>query len=198
VPKLKRRTAVMVAVAGAVLVAGCVTAATWSGGGTSTQDVSYIDGSTSAVYYAVGHRKLAPDFTGTTLTGSTLHLGTYRDGEVLVLNFWGSWCVPCREETPMLAAMAAKDARDGARVRFLGVDEQDTPANALAFDQDFGVTYPSIDDSSAAITLDFEGVVPISSTPTTVIIDTSGRVAGTIFGQSSYAELSEMLKRVAQ
>lgn len=197
-PKLKRRTAVMVAVAGAVLVAGCVTAATWSSGGTSTQDVSYIDGSTSAVYYAVGHRKLAPDFAGTTLTGSTLHLSTYRDGEVLVLNFWGSWCVPCREETPMLAAMAAKDAKDGVRVRFLGVDEQETPANALAFDQDFGVTYPSINDSSAQVTLDFDGVVPISSTPTTLIIDPSGRVAGAIFGQSSYSELSEILKRVAQ
>jgi len=198
VPKLKRRTAVMVAVAGAVLVAGGVTVATWSSGGPSTQDASYIDGSTSAVYYAAGHRKLAPDFTGTTLTGGSLKLGTYRDDEVLVLNFWGSWCVPCREETPMLAAMAAKDAKDGVRVKFLGVDEQETPANALAFDQNFGVTYPSIDDSSAEITLDFDGVVPISSTPTTLVIDTSGRVAGAIFGQSSYSQLSEILKRVGQ
>ena len=86
-----------------------------------------------ALYYAAGHRKLAPDFTGTTLTGTELTLSKYRDGDVLVLNFWGSWCVPCREETPMLAAMAATDAKDGKKIKFLGVDEQDTPANAEAF-----------------------------------------------------------------
>lgn len=189
--RVKRRTAVISAVAGAVLLAAGIGAATWSGG-PSTKDVSYIGGSTSAVYYAAGHRKAAPDFSGTTLTGSTLKFGSYRDGKVLVLNFWGSWCVPCREETPMLAAMAAKYTN----VKFLGVDEQDTPANALAFDKSFGVEYPSINDSSAQITLVFGGVVPISSTPTTLVIDANGRVAGVIFGQASYAELSEILNRV--
>lgn len=196
--KLKRRTAVIVAVAGAVLVAGVLTAVTWSGGGTSTQDVSYIDGSTSALYYAAGHRKLAPDFTGTTLTGTELTLSKYRDGDVLVLNFWGSWCVPCREETPMLAAMAATDAKDGKKIKFLGVDEQDTPANAEAFDSNFGVQYPSINDSGAEITLDLSPVVAISGTPTTLVIDSSGRVAGAIFGESSYAELSALLDRITQ
>ncbi len=196
--KLKRRTAVIVAVAGAVLVAGVLTAVTWSGGGTSTQDVSYIDGSTSALYYAAGHRKLAPDFTGTTLTGTELTLSKYRDGDVLVLNFWGSWCVPCREETPMLAAMAATDAKDGKKIKFLGVDEQDTPANAEAFDSNFGVQYPSINDSGAEITLDLSPVVAISATPTTLVIDSSGRVAGAIFGGSSYAELSALLDRITQ
>jgi thiol-disulfide isomerase/thioredoxin len=198
VPKLKRRTAVIVAVAGAVLVAGGVAAVTWSGGNTSSQYASYVDGSTSAVYYAGGHRKLAPDFSGTTLTGSTLNAGTYRDGEVLVLNFWGSWCVPCREETPMLAATAAEDAKLGKKIKFLGVDEEDSPANALAFDQSYGVTYPSIDDAAGEVTLDFDGVVSISSTPTTLVIDNSGRVAGAIFGGSTYAELSAILKRVTQ
>jgi thiol-disulfide isomerase/thioredoxin len=196
--KLKRRTAVIVAVAGAVLVAGVLTAVTWSGGGTSTQDVSYIDGSTSALYYAAGHRKLAPDFTGTTLTGSELTLSKYRDGDVLVLNFWGSWCVPCREETPMLAAMAATDAKEGKKIKFLGADEQDTPANAEAFDSSFGVQYPSINDSGAEVTLDFSPVVPISATPTTLVIDSTGRVAGAIFGGSSYAELSALLDRITQ
>jgi thiol-disulfide isomerase/thioredoxin len=195
--KLKRRTAVIVAVAGAVLVAGVATAATWSGGGTSSQDVSYIDGSTSALYYAAGHRELAPDFTGTTLTGSQLTLSKYRDGDVLVLNFWGSWCVPCREEAPMLAATAAADAKEGKKIKFLGVDEQETPANAEAFDSTFGVTYPSINDSGAEVTLDFSSVVPISATPTTLVIDSSGRVAGAIFGESSYSELSALLDRIS-
>jgi len=190
--KVKRRTAVALAVAGAVLLAGGFTAATWSGGGGSTQEVSYIGGNTSAVYYAPGHRKLAPDFSGTTLTGAVLKASSYRDGKVLVLNFWGSWCSPCREETPMLAATAAKDTD----IKFLGVDEQDTPTNALAFDKSFGVEYPSINDSGAQVTLVFGSVVPISSTPTTLVIDSSGRVAGAIFGQASYSELSQILNRV--
>lgn len=190
--KVKRRTAVVSAVAGAVLLAAGIGAATWSGGGPSTKDASYIDGSTSAVYYAAGHRKLAPDFSGSTLTGGTLKFGSYRDGKILVLNFWGSWCAPCRAETPMLAAMAAKYTK----VKFLGVDEQDTPANALAFDKSFGVDYPSINDSGAQVTLVFDGTVAISSTPTTLVIDASGRVAGAIFGRASYPELSEILDRV--
>src|SRR2546430_8212178 len=55
-----------------------------------------------------------PIFTGTTLTGSKLSFSSYR-GKVVVLNFWGSWCVPCREEAPILAAVAAKYRPSGVR-----------------------------------------------------------------------------------
>jgi thiol-disulfide isomerase/thioredoxin len=194
VPSLtrKRRTVVLVAIAGVVLLAGGITAATWKSGTAASSDVSYVGGSTSAVYYAAGHRKLAPDFTGTTLTGTMLTFLKYREGKVTVLNFWGSWCSPCREETPMLAAMAATHKS----VKFLGVDEQDNPASASAFDARFGVGYPSVNDSGAQVTLDIGTVVPISSTPTTLVIDSSGRVAGAILGQASYSELSEILNRV--
>lgn len=98
----------------------------------------------------------------------------------------------------MLAATAAEDAKLGKKIKFLGVDEEDSPANALAFDQSYGVTYPSIDDAAGEVTLDFDGVVSISSTPTTLVIDNSGRVAGAIFGGSTYGELSAILKRVTQ
>ena len=99
-----RRTVVLAAAvsAGVLLIVGL--AAGWASGGHS--NVTYVDGSDSAVLYAAGHRPLAPDFSGTTLTGSRLSFSSYR-GNVVVLNFWGSWCVPCREEASTLASVAA-------------------------------------------------------------------------------------------
>ena len=114
----------------------------WATGGNS--GVTDVAGSTSAVLYSAGHRPVAPDFTATTLTGSRLAFSSYR-GQVVVLNFWGSWCAPCREEAPTLAVTAQQYRPDG--VAFLGVDVRDDTASALAFTRDFGVTYPSVSDS---------------------------------------------------
>jgi thiol-disulfide isomerase/thioredoxin len=161
------------------------------GGGTS--GATYVDGSGRAVLYTAGHRPLAPDFTGTTLTGSRLSFSSYR-GRVVVLNFWGSWCGPCREEAPALAVAAQQYRPSG--VAFLGVDVRDTTASAQAFTHDFGVSYPSVSDASSAITLDFTAVVPIAGTPTTLVIDRAGRIAGAVFGTATYPELSTILARV--
>jgi thiol-disulfide isomerase/thioredoxin len=168
-----------------VLVAG------WATGGSS--DVTYVDGSHSAVLYAAGHRPVAPDFTGTTLTGSQLSFSSYR-GRVVVVNFWGSWCVPCREEASTLAAVAALYRSSG--VAFLGVDVRDTTATAEAFVRSFGISYPSVSDQSSAITLDFTSVVPIASTPTTLVIDRTGHIAGAIFGATTYPVLTTILAKV--
>jgi len=89
--------------AGVLLIV--VLATGWPGGGNS--GMTTVDGNTGAVVYAAGHRPLAPEFSGTTLTGSKLNFSDYR-GKVVVLNFWGSWCVPCREEASTLAAVAAQ------------------------------------------------------------------------------------------
>jgi peroxiredoxin len=180
----KRRTVVAVAAVAAVLLAGGITAATWSGSG----------GNSSVVYYQPADRKPVPAVTGTTITGSPINLASYRGSDVLVLNFWGSWCPPCRAEAPMLAATAASYA--GRGVHFLGVDEQDNPDSARAFASSYGIQYPSINDAGGQVTLDFEGVTPISATPTTLVIDRSGKVAEVILGQASYSELSTILNRL--
>ena len=112
--------------------------------------------------YSAGHRPLAPEFTATTLTGSKLSFSSYR-GKVVVLNFWGSWCVPCREEAPTLAVVAEQYQPTG--VTFLGVDERDTTASAEAFTRNFGITYPSVNDPSQEIALDFTAVVPLAGNP---------------------------------
>jgi peroxiredoxin len=160
--------------------------------GDSSNAVTYVDGSTSAVFYAAGHRQKAPDFTGTTLTGAPLNFATYR-GKVVVLNFWGSWCVPCRSEAATLAVVAEQYQPDG--VAFLGVDVRDNTASALAFTRGHDITYPSVSDPEDLITLDFTSVVPIVSTPTTLVIDPTGHIAGAVFGGTTYAELTTLITK---
>ena len=189
---LSRRTVVLaVAVLAAVLLI-IVLATGWPGGGSGS--VTTVDGNASAVVYPAGHRPLAPEFSGTTLTGSKLSFSDYR-GKVVVLNFWGSWCVPCREEAATLAAVAAKyQQRYG--VSFLGVDVRDTTTSALAFTHSFHVSYPSVSDPSSAITLDFTAKVPIAGTPTTLVVDRTGHIAGAVFGTVTYSDLTAILAKV--
>ncbi len=191
VSRAKRRTVALAAAVCTGVILAVVLVAGWAGGGTS--NVTDVDGSNSAVLYTAGHRPVAPDFTGTTLTGSRLSFSSYRD-KVVVLNFWGSWCVPCREEATTLASVAALYRSSG--VAFLGVDVRDTTASAEAFARSFGVTYPSVSDPSSVITLDFTSVVPIAGTPTTLVIDPSGHIAGAVFGQVTYPELTTILTKV--
>ncbi len=189
--KAGRRTVVLAAVVLTGVVLAVVLATGWAGSGKS--GVITVDGNASAALYPAGHRPLAPEFSGTTLTGSKLSLSSYR-GKVVVLNFWGSWCVPCRAEASTLAAVAARYQPSG--VSFLGVDVRDTTASAQAFTHNFHITYPSVSDLGSAITLDFTAVVPIAATPTTLVIDRSGHVAGAVFGTVTYPELTAILARV--
>jgi thiol-disulfide isomerase/thioredoxin len=163
----------------------------WPGNGSS--DTTTLKGYPSVVLYTAGHRPVAPGFTGTTLTGSKLSLSSYR-GKTVVLNFWGSWCVPCREEAPVLGAVAARYRSSG--VSFLGVDVRDTTASAQAFVSRFHVGYPIIGDPGSVITADFTGVVPIAATPTTLVIDRTGHIAGVVFNSVSYPELTTLLTKV--
>lgn len=188
----KRRAAVSLAAVAAVLLAGGLTMA-FSGGGTPSGQ-SYVDGDHAAVRYAPGHRALLPDFSGKTLTGSPLSLSAYR-GHVVVLNFWGSWCPPCRSEGPTLAALSVKYAHD--KVSFLGIDVEDTPVNAEAFEQEFGISYPSLNDPGQAVAQVISSAAPVSGTPTTLVIDPTGHVAGAIFGTATYSVLNEMISKVA-
>ncbi len=189
--KARRRTVVLAAAVSAGVLLIVVLASGWADGGTSGR--TEVDGNPDAVLYAAGHRPKAPDFSGTTLTGSKLSFAAYR-GKTVVINFWGSWCAPCRAEAPALAAAAARYQPAG--VRFLGIDVRDNTASAQAFVRSFGITYPSVTDPSSVIALDFSAVVPIAATPTTLVVDRSGQIAGAIFGEANYSELAAILSDV--
>ena len=189
--RARRRTVVLAAAVLTGVLLAVVLVAGWAGGGNS--GVTDVSGNTSATIYAAGHRPLAPEFTGTTLTGSKLSFSAYR-GQVVVLNFWGSWCDPCREEAPALAVVAKQ--YQSANTTFLGVDERDTTANAEAFTRNFGIAYPSLNDPGQEIALDFTAVVPLEGTPTTLVIDRTGHIAGAVFGTATYSELTAILAKV--
>jgi thiol-disulfide isomerase/thioredoxin len=189
--KAKRRLLVLAATVLAGVALAVVLLTGWASGGNG--GVTDVAGSDSAVLYSAGHRPLAPDFTATTLTGARLNFSSYR-GQVVVLNFWGSWCAPCRAEAPTLAVTAEQYRSAG--VSFLGVDVRDDTASALAFTRQFGISYPSVSDSSSQITLDFTSAVPIAGTPTTLVIDRTGHIAGAVFGTATYQELTDILAKV--
>jgi thiol-disulfide isomerase/thioredoxin len=189
--KAKRRTVVTATAVVAVLLGGAL-AVTLLTQGKGNAGINASDG---IVEYHAGQRPLAPDVTGTSLTGSTIKLSSYR-GKTVVLNFWGSWCSPCRDEAPTLAALDQKYSSRG--VAFLGDDVGDTPANALAFTQSVGITYPSFNDNGYLVVADFsQARVEVSDTPTTVVIDKTGHVAGMVLGAASYGQLETLINDAA-
>jgi thiol-disulfide isomerase/thioredoxin len=191
--RAKRRTVVTLAAVPAALLVGALVV-TLTQGNLKASGVSYINGNTNEIVYTEGHRALAPDFTGTSLTGTPISSASYR-GKVVVLNFWGSWCNPCRSEAPTLAVLAEQYGSKG--VSFLGDDVGDTTANALAFTHSVGITYPSINDASYSVVQQFGRVAPVNDTPTTVVIDRTGHIAGLVIGGISYQAMTTILHDAA-
>jgi peroxiredoxin len=110
----------------------------------------------------------APDFTLTTIDGRTLRLADYR-GRTLVINVWGSWCPPCRLETPDLIAESTADRARG--VAFVGIDTTESAAAVRAFAVAKGVGYPQVATTgSSAFARDYD----IRNYPTTFVIGPDG------------------------
>jgi thiol-disulfide isomerase/thioredoxin len=181
--KAKRRTVVTTAAAVFVLLAAAlvVTVATEGNG----------EASGNMVAYPVGQRPAAPDFTATSLTGAPINFASYR-GKVVLLNVWGSWCGPCRGEGQTLKYLDEQYGPEG--VAFLGDDIEDTPGNALEFLKGEGITYPSVNDSNGAVEQRLSLAVPISGTPTTLVIDKTGHIAGLIDGAVTYPVVTALLR----
>ncbi|NUQ88376.1 MULTISPECIES: TlpA family protein disulfide reductase [Glycomyces] len=116
----------------------------------------------------------APRLQGTDLDGNPVDTDDWA-GSVLVVNFWGSWCPPCVAEAPYLVEAAA--ALEGEPVQFLGVNIRDTGDAAKAFEQRWGVQYPSIEDEAGRIADQFVdyGLSP-NDIPATIVIDAEHRV----------------------
>ena len=114
-------------------------------------------------------KNLAPQFTLPLFDGGEFVLGEHL-GHPVVINFWASWCPPCREEAPLLER--AWRYYKGENVLFVGVDIQDQEKDARAYIREFGITYPNGPDVDGRITVEY-GIVGI---PATFFVDKEGIV----------------------
>ena len=121
---------------------------------------------------AKGDRKPAPPFELDRLSGpGRLSLADFR-GQVVVLNFWASWCPPCREESPLLQRWHRRISARG-RATVLGVDALDVTSDARKFVKEYGLTYPMVKDRGGAVPASYGAI----GYPETFIIDQRGRIA---------------------
>jgi thiol-disulfide isomerase/thioredoxin len=178
-----------------VLLVGAATTACASG--TSTGDKGYVDGQGIVSRLPPDERKTPREVSGTLLDGSDLTLEEYA-GKVVVLNVWGSWCAPCRQEARALGGAARKLAKDD--VQFVGVNTKDSsPEQGLAFERRYDVPYPSFYDPSGRTLLAFQGTLNPSAIPSTVVLDAKGRVAASILGKiPSERTLVDLVRDVQQ
>ena len=101
-------------------------------------------------------------------------------GEVVVVNVWGSWCAPCVAEAPDLQQVWSDLEAEKAPVQFMGIDFREDPARGAAFAKKAGITYPSLSDESGVLILALQGKAP--TVPTTLVLDTEGRIAARVNG----------------
>jgi len=117
----------------------------------------------------------APALAGRTTDGGYLPASATA-GRVLAIDFWGSWCGPCRAEQPDLNTLAASYSPRG--VLFVGVDMRDDLASAEAYRRDFKVPYQSIFDEDGSVAAAFNVTAP----PTFIIVDRSGHISSRLLG----------------
>jgi peroxiredoxin len=136
----------------------------------------------------VGH--LAPDFSLPTADSHSHSLGTYR-GQPVVLNFWATWCAPCRIEMPHL--QTASENFNG-RVAFLGVNDGEGLSLVTDFADELGLTYPLLLDDGRSVSLLYD----IRSLPTTLFINRDGTVAEVIIGTINQAVLEDRIEKLLE
>ncbi|MFW5420549.1 TlpA family protein disulfide reductase [Nocardiopsis sp. CNT-189] len=153
----------------------------------------YVSGDGSSTVFEAGERTRAPEVSGKTLDGEDVALADYRGG-VLVLNFWASWCGPCRSETPVLNEVHGEFEDQG--VDFLGVNIKDDETAALAFEKKQKVAYPSLYDQPGEVAQAFRDTVPPQAIPSTLVIDRDGAIAARVIGETDYDQLTGLVEQV--
>ncbi len=128
----------------------------------------------------------APDFVLTTYTGEHLQLSDFR-GQVVLLNFWASWCPPCRVEAPVLQRAADRLGASGLVV--IGVDVWDDLPQARAFLEEFAVTYPNAEDTTRSIPVEYG----VTGLPETFVISPTGVLVRRWVGPIDDEQLADLV-----
>ncbi len=111
----------------------------------------------------------APDFALRSASGENLRLSEYR-GDVVMINFWATWCGPCRQEMPLLDDLYNRYNRVGFNL--LGINIDDDPRRAMKMVEDLGVSFPVLFDDSKAVSKLYQ----VEAMPVTVLVDREGTI----------------------
>ena len=133
----------------------------------------------------------APELTGTTLDGTMLSLASLR-GHPVIVNFWASWCVPCRAEFPLLRTELERHSADGLQI--IGVTFKDQPDAARAFLSSFGATWPTIADGDGRMAAAYRVVAP----PQSYFIDRQGVLRSMQIGEMLAEDFDRQYPAIAR
>ena len=185
----------LVVLTSAVLVTGCST-------GSDQVDVNnggefrFVAATPFGEVIPQEDRAAAPEFAGTLLETGQPFESSKLAGQVGVLNFWGSWCAPCRVETPEFSEVAADLADDG--VQFLGINVKETSEQfARAFIDRFQISFPSLYDPRGEVALAFRDY-PANAIPSTIVLDQESRVAAVYTGEVAQEDLRRVIDLVLE
>ncbi|MDA8276775.1 MAG: TlpA disulfide reductase family protein [Actinomycetota bacterium] len=134
--------------------------------------------------------KAVPGISGTTLEGQKIDYSAFK-GRYLLVNFFASWCIPCKAETSSFVnfLQSAKSEPYGSKLAIVGVTVNDRMAQAKAFANANGITWPVIYDATGVVALKFGVVNP----PQTFLVAPNGTVVTRVVGQVTLANLKSVL-----
>jgi len=130
---------------------------------------------------------LAPDFSLATPKGEQIKLSDQR-GKAVIVNIWASWCLPCREEMPVLQRIYEESASQGLLILAVNATNQDDPEEAIKFSEDLGLSFPILLDIDGSVSSRYR----LQSLPTTFFIDPGGKIDEVVLG----GPMAEALLRV--
>ncbi|MDT4914860.1 MAG: hypothetical protein QOC66_3988 [Pseudonocardiales bacterium] len=184
------KRAVLTLLASLLALSACTGKDAVDQGGNST--FKFRSGTALGNLYPQAERKQAGGFTGNLLDGGTTSLAQ-RKGKVVVINFWATWCGPCKTETPQFDSVYRTIKARG--VDFLGIDTKDVRSNAQSFVKTYDITYPMIFDEQGETALRL-GQLPAAALPFTVLVDKQGKVAAVYIVRLSAKDLTGALDKL--
>ncbi|MGK4065380.1 TlpA disulfide reductase family protein [Rothia sp. HC945] len=156
----------------------------------SADGKGYVSGDGSVTEFKEKDRGEPVDFEGKLFDGTPLK-GSDLPGKPSLLNFWYAGCAPCRAEAPHLQKLFGEF---GDAANFYGINLRDEQGTAEAFERNFGIQYPSVEDRAGGVLMDLSEYVPAQAVPTTLVLDSQGRVAARVLGQIDESVVRTLLQ----
>jgi cytochrome c biogenesis protein CcmG/thiol:disulfide interchange protein DsbE len=190
-PEAPRRRLLLVAIAAVVVLAVVIVTLVAISGGDDSESGSVAESSCSPSVSGDGADvgDTAPAFELPELQAGCVNAASL-EGSPRIVNFWASWCNPCRREFPMLQAAFDEHHADGLEV--VGITYRDIESDAVAFADDQGADWTLAHDEDEIVAKAYG----VNNIPQTFFVDADGTVTGRIFGALTRAELDEELEKI--